>query len=193
MSIATLIPTLAIIVLGGVGGFLMLPQRFPARRARTLQIIGAVALALAVLAVAWLWAVPPDFLAGLFFYGFGLLAIVAAILTVTSRNPVYSALWFALVVLSSSGLFLLARAQFLAVGTIIVYAGAIIVTFLFVIMLAQAEGGGALRPPGPSAGAVLDRRLRGPGLPGFRDPGRAWRRRPRSCRGRRRSDPVGNH
>ena len=58
----------------------------------------------------------------------------------TSRNPVYSALWFASVVLSTSGLFLLADAPFLAAGTIIVYAGAIIVTFLFVIMLAQMEG-----------------------------------------------------
>ena len=64
----------------------------------------------------------------------------AAVLTVTSRNPVYSALWFASVVLSTSGLFLLAGAQFLAAGTVIVYAGAIIVTFLFVIMLAQMEG-----------------------------------------------------
>ncbi len=58
----------------------------------------------------------------------------------TSRNPVYSALWFASVVLSTAGLFLLADAPFLAAGTIIVYAGAIIVTFLFVIMLAQMEG-----------------------------------------------------
>ena len=58
----------------------------------------------------------------------------------TSRNPIYSALWFASVVLSTAGLFLLAGAQFLAAGTVIVYAGAIIVTFLFVIMLAQMEG-----------------------------------------------------
>ena len=43
-------------------------------------------------------------------------------------------------VLSSSGLFLLSQASFLAAGTVIVYAGAIIVTFLFVIMLAQMEG-----------------------------------------------------
>ncbi len=61
-------------------------------------------------------------------------------MTVTSRNPIYSALWFASVVLSTAGLFLLAGASFLAAGTVIVYAGAIIVTFLFVIMLAQMEG-----------------------------------------------------
>ena len=59
---------------------------------------------------------------------------------ITSRDPIYSALWFAAVVLATTGLFLLAEAQFLAAGTVIVYAGAIIVTFLFVIMLAQADG-----------------------------------------------------
>ena len=76
----------------------------------------------------------------------------AALLTVTSRNPIYSALWFASVVLSTAGLFLLAGAQFLAAGTVIVYAGAIIVTFLFVIMLAQMEGK-----------AAYDRAARAPG------------------------------
>ena len=77
-------------------------------------------------------------------------------LTVTSRNPIYSALWFASVVLSTSGLFLLAGAPFLAAGTIIVYAGAIIVTFLFVIMLAQMEGK-----------ALYDRAARRPGAATF--------------------------
>ena len=47
---------------------------------------------------------------------------------------------FALVVLSSCGLFLLQAAPFLMAATIIVYAGAIVVTFLFVIMLAHQEG-----------------------------------------------------
>ena len=89
----------------------------------------------------------------MFLYVFGIMAIVGGLLTVTSRNPVYSALWFASVVLSTSGLFLLADAPFLAAGTIIVYAGAIIVTFLFVIMLAQMEGK-----------ADYDRAARSPGL-----------------------------
>ena len=75
-------------------------------------------------------------------------------LTITSRNPIYSALWFAMVVIATAGLFLLAGASFLAAGTIIVYAGAIIVTFLFVIMLAQMEGKAiydrAARAPGPA-------------------------------------------
>jgi len=76
-------------------------------------------------------------------YTFHLLAAVslaAAIMMITSRNPVYSALWFALVLLGNSGLFLLQKAEFLSAATVIVYAGAIVVTFLFVIMLAQPTG-----------------------------------------------------
>ena len=99
---------------------------------------------------------PGPFLPTVFFYIFSAAALVGALLTVTSRNPIYSALWFASVVLSTTGLFLLASAPFLAAGTIIVYAGAIIVTFLFVIMLAQMEGK-----------AVYDRAARSPGAATF--------------------------
>jgi NADH-quinone oxidoreductase subunit J len=67
-------------------------------------------------------------------------AIVCAILMITNHNPVYSALWFALVTLSVCGLFWLQYAPFLAAATVIVYAGAIVVTFVFVIMLAQQSG-----------------------------------------------------
>lgn len=74
------------------------------------------------------------------FLMFSLIAIVAGGLLVTQRNPVRAALSFALVVLSTCGLFLLQAAPFLMAATIIVYAGAIIVTFLFVIMLAQQAG-----------------------------------------------------
>lgn len=69
-----------------------------------------------------------------------LVAVLGAILMITNRNPVYSALWFALVTLSVCGLFLLQSAPFLAAATVIVYAGAIVVTFVFVIMLAQQSG-----------------------------------------------------
>lgn len=74
------------------------------------------------------------------FFTFALAAILSAILMITNRNPVYSALWFALVTLSVCGLFLLQFAPFLAAATVIVYAGAIVVTFVFVIMLAQQSG-----------------------------------------------------
>jgi NADH-quinone oxidoreductase subunit J len=61
-------------------------------------------------------------------------------MTITLRNPVACALWFALVVIGTAGLFLLANAQFLAASIIVVYAGAIIVMFLFVVMMAQQHG-----------------------------------------------------
>ena len=74
------------------------------------------------------------------FWIFAGAAILSAVFMVTSRDPVYAALWFALATLGTCGLFMLLWAPFLAAATIIVYAGAIIVTFLFVIMLAQQTG-----------------------------------------------------
>jgi len=74
------------------------------------------------------------------FAAFASAAILAAILMITNRNPVYSALWFALSTLAVCGLFLMQSAPFLAAATVIVYAGAIVVTFVFVIMLAQQSG-----------------------------------------------------
>src|SRR3954465_2341654 len=74
------------------------------------------------------------------FSTFSAIAILSAILMITNRNPVYSALWFAIATLGVCGLFLLQQAPFLAAATVIVYAGAIVVTFVFVIMLAQQSG-----------------------------------------------------
>lgn len=66
--------------------------------------------------------------------------VVSAIGAVTLRSPVYCAIWFALTLTGTAGLFLYQGAQFLGVATIVVYAGAILVTFLFVLMLANPEG-----------------------------------------------------
>ncbi len=74
------------------------------------------------------------------FWTFAVSALLCGVLMITARNPVYGALWFALSTLSTCGLFLLQSAPFLAAATVIVYAGAVIVTFLFVIMLAQQSG-----------------------------------------------------
>ncbi len=143
-----------VVVLGAVGTFLMLPHQHGAARARRVHASGAIAASLGLLLFIFFWSPPGPLVPTFFFYVFGLAAIVGAVLTITSRNPIYSALWFALVVLATAGLFLLAGASFLAAGTIIVYAGAIIVTFLFVIMLAQMEGKAlydrAARAPGPA-------------------------------------------
>jgi NADH-quinone oxidoreductase subunit J len=74
------------------------------------------------------------------FYVLAGVTVVAALGAVTFRNPVYCAIWFGLTLLGTAGLLLLIGAQFLAVATVAVYAGAILVTFLFVLMLAQPEG-----------------------------------------------------
>jgi NADH-quinone oxidoreductase subunit J len=140
MSITSMILAAIVVGLGACGTYLLLPHKHGAVRPRIAHGGGAVAAALGLLGFLAYWSPPGPFLATVFLYIFGITAIAGGLLTVTSRNPVYSALWFASVVLSTAGLFLLADAPFLAAGTIIVYAGAIIVTFLFVIMLAQMEG-----------------------------------------------------
>lgn len=71
------------------------------------------------------------------FWVFALIAVAAAARMITHARPVYSALYFVMVVLSTSGLFLLLHAEFMALALVIVYAGAILITYLFVIMLAQ--------------------------------------------------------
>ena len=69
-----------------------------------------------------------------------IITLVAAVATVSMKSAVYAAIWFALSLLGTAGLFFFQGAQFLAIATIVVYAGAIVVTFLFVIMLAQPDG-----------------------------------------------------
>jgi NADH-quinone oxidoreductase subunit J len=69
------------------------------------------------------------------FWFLSILAVVSAINVVISKNPVFSVLWLIITFFSISGHYILLNAQFLAVVNIIVYAGAIMVLFLFVIML----------------------------------------------------------
>lgn len=71
----------------------------------------------------------------IFFFVFAAIALAAAVLLVAFRNPVYSALSLVAAFFALAGLFVLLNAYFLAVVQIIVYAGAIMVLFLFVIML----------------------------------------------------------
>ena len=69
------------------------------------------------------------------FWFLSVLALFSALMMITSKNPVYSVLWLILVFFAISGHYILLNAQFLAIVNIIVYAGAIMVLFLFVIML----------------------------------------------------------
>ena len=69
------------------------------------------------------------------FWFLSALALLGAIGVVASKNPIYSVLWLIVVFFAISGHYILMNAQFLAIVNIIVYAGAIMVLFLFVIML----------------------------------------------------------
>lgn len=69
------------------------------------------------------------------FWILSLVAVFSALMVITSKNPVYSVLWLIVTFFCISGHYLLLNAQFLAVVNIIVYAGAIMVLFLYVLML----------------------------------------------------------
>ena len=132
---------IAVIVFGATGTYLLLPHSHGRTKPKLAHQVGYVLISLAILAFAMCWRTTNvELVTKVIFYIFAASAVFCAILTITCRDPIHSALWFAAVVLATSGLFLLSGAQFLAAGTVIVYAGAIIVTFLFVIMLAQKEG-----------------------------------------------------
>ncbi|PZX64522.1 NADH-quinone oxidoreductase subunit J family protein [Hydrotalea sandarakina] len=63
------------------------------------------------------------------------MALVSALMVLLSKNPVHSVLWLVAVFFAISGHYILLNAQFIAIVNLIVYAGAIMVLFLFVIML----------------------------------------------------------
>jgi NADH-quinone oxidoreductase subunit J len=122
-------------LIGGLGLWLMLP-RGRARGRAVGVVLGAVSLGIFATALPGL----PDWVAQSVFWVLAVVAIVSAAAAMTLRSPVYCAIWFGLSLLGTSGLFFLQGAQFLAMATVVVYAGAILVTFLFILMLAQPSG-----------------------------------------------------
>jgi NADH-quinone oxidoreductase subunit J len=72
---------------------------------------------------------------GLLFYAFAAILIVAALGVITARNPVHSALFLVLAFVQSAALWLLIEAEFLAIALVLVYVGAVMVLFLFVVMM----------------------------------------------------------
>ncbi|MCZ2223934.1 MAG: NADH-quinone oxidoreductase subunit J [Chitinophagales bacterium] len=74
-------------------------------------------------------------LVNILFWFLSALTLFSALMVIISKNPVHSVLWLVLVFFAISGHYVLLNAQFLAIVNLIVYAGAIMVLFLFVIML----------------------------------------------------------
>ena len=78
-------------------------------------------------------------LANMLFYFFALLAVGSALLMVTRRNIVHAAVFLVTTLLATAGVFLQLQAEFLFVTQILLYAGGIMVLFIFVIMLVNLD------------------------------------------------------
>ena len=78
------------------------------------------------------------------FYLFGLIAVVSALLFVTRKSPVAAALWLVNTMFCLAAMYVLLDAQFIGAIQVLVYAGAIMVVFLFVIMLLNLGQGGVV-------------------------------------------------
>lgn len=95
------------------------------------------------------------------FWFLSVVAIFSALMVIVSKNPVHSVLWLIVTFFAISGHYILLNAQFLAIVNIIVYAGAIMVLFLFVIMLmnlnkeTEPQKGRWLKMAGAIAGGCL--------------------------------------
>ncbi|NIN33817.1 MAG: NADH-quinone oxidoreductase subunit J [Gammaproteobacteria bacterium] len=71
----------------------------------------------------------------LVFYFFGAVLVISASMVVTIRNPVFAALFLVLCFFSSAAIWLILQAEFLAIALVLVYVGAVMVLFLFVVMM----------------------------------------------------------
>jgi NADH-quinone oxidoreductase subunit J len=69
------------------------------------------------------------------FYVFGAILVGSALAVITARNPVHAALFLVLAFFTASAIWLLLRAEFLALALVVVYVGAVMVLFLFVVMM----------------------------------------------------------
>lgn len=136
---------LALCVLGGVGTMLLLPSRRQSTR------IGGVLLALAAIGFGLILfratAGAAGSQTGPYFWIFSAIAVFGAIRVITHPRPVYSALYFVLTVFASAGLFILMYAEFMAAALVLIYAGAILITYVFVIMLAASAQAPSSRTP----------------------------------------------
>ncbi len=152
---------LLLCVVAGVATTVLLPGH----REVSLRRIGGVTLA--AVGLIFLIAVPaigtgaPD---AVYFWAFSAIALTGAVRVVTHPRPVYSALYFVLTVFASAGLFVLLQAEFMAAALVLIYAGAILVTYVFVIMLASQATSSA-PDAGPLQGvAGYDVHSREPGV-----------------------------
>ncbi len=95
------------------------------------------------------------------FYAFSAILIIASLGVITSRNPVHAALWLVLAFCTSAALWVQLEAEFLAITLVLVYVGAVMVLFLFVVMMLDInlarlrEGFWSYLPLGALVGLLL--------------------------------------
>ena len=124
-----------------VAAFTCLLPRPRGRRVALGTLFGLAALVVGTFGVASSFNLPiRDYVETVLFWLFGGAALTFGGVLVAQANPARGAIAFAFVILSVCGLFLLLAAPFLMAATIIIYMGAIVVTFLFVLMLSHAKG-----------------------------------------------------
>lgn len=162
---AEVLAPVAILVLciaAGIGTIFLLPSHF---HSDWRKVGGAIllltGLTLLFLVLRFSFSVHENSLHTIYFWIFSAIAIFGAIRVITHRRPVYSALYFVLTVFASAGLFVLLMAQFMAGALVIIYAGAILITYVFVIMLA-AQPAGAATPTAAQQMADYDHYSRDP-------------------------------
>jgi len=104
----------------------------------------------------------PELAYALTFYGFAALAVVAALVVISARSFVISAIWLVVSLIAVAGIYVLLKAPFLAMVQVLVYAGAIMVLFVMLIMLMDvkqfspgARGQNLLRGAAAVTGALI--------------------------------------
>jgi NADH-quinone oxidoreductase subunit J len=150
------LPPVLILLMCAVAGIATV-MLLPARRETPIRKLGGAVLIAAALIVAALlvrYAAHHGGGLGAYFWAFAAVALGGAVRVVTHPRPVYSALYFVLTVFASAGLFILLWAEFMAAALVLIYAGAILVTYVFVIMLASSAA-----PDEPGTGADDDASL----------------------------------
>ena len=122
------------LLLGWLAVYFCLPKRISGSSRLVGYGVGSVALIITAIQIFFSYSFNPELV---LFCLFSFFAVVGACLMIVAQNPAHGAICFALTITSTGGIFLLLAAPFVMAANIIVYAGAIIVTFLFLLMLVK--------------------------------------------------------
>ena len=111
-----------------------------------------------------------------FFYVFAVLLLFAAFRVITARNPVHAALYLVLAFFQAAAIWMLLKAEFLAIALVLVYVGAVMVLFLFVVMMLDINLDGVRQgfwkhfPLAGTVGAIIALEMSYVLMGGFREP-----------------------